>query len=344
MPLPLEDYALIGDTHTAALVGRDGSIDWLCLPRFDSPACFAALLGDESHGRWLVAPAGGVRRVRAPLPARHARARDGLPHGRRRPAGRRLDAGARRGAGRGARGALPARARAGAHGARPALRLRARGAVGAPLQDEGLVAIAGPEAVHLHPRPPRTRRGPHHRRGVRARRGRRGGVRAHLVPVARAGAAGRRRDRRDGGHDAWWRDGRTGATSSDLVRRSLDHAEGAHLRADGRDRRRADHVAARGARRRAQLGLPLLLGARRDAHAAVAALRRLPGGGARRGATGCCARSPARRARCRSCTARPASGGSRSSCSTGCRATRARRRCASATPPPTSSSSTSTAS
>ena len=56
MPLPLEDYALIGDTHTAALVGRDGSIDWLCLPRFDSGACFAALLGDPSHGRWSIAP------------------------------------------------------------------------------------------------------------------------------------------------------------------------------------------------------------------------------------------------------------------------------------------------
>ena len=57
MPLPIEAYALLGDTETAALVGRDGSIDWLCFPRFDSPACFAALLGDASHGRWKIAPA-----------------------------------------------------------------------------------------------------------------------------------------------------------------------------------------------------------------------------------------------------------------------------------------------
>ncbi|MGH9306736.1 MAG: glycoside hydrolase family 15 protein [Acidimicrobiales bacterium] len=64
MPLPIEDYAIIGDTHTAALVGRDGSIDWLCLPRFDSGACFAKLLGQDQNGFWRICPKGEVTATR----------------------------------------------------------------------------------------------------------------------------------------------------------------------------------------------------------------------------------------------------------------------------------------
>ncbi len=61
MALPIEDYGIIGDLHTVGLVGRDGSIDWLCLPRFDSGACFAKLLGTEDHGSWRIAPKGADR-------------------------------------------------------------------------------------------------------------------------------------------------------------------------------------------------------------------------------------------------------------------------------------------
>jgi GH15 family glucan-1,4-alpha-glucosidase len=56
---PIEDYALVGDLHTGALISRGGSVDWLCLPRFDSPACFAALLGDEENGHWTMSPQSG---------------------------------------------------------------------------------------------------------------------------------------------------------------------------------------------------------------------------------------------------------------------------------------------
>lgn len=60
----IEDYALVGDLETAALIGTDGSVDWWCAPRFDSPACFAALLGDPGHGRWILAPVGKTRCTR----------------------------------------------------------------------------------------------------------------------------------------------------------------------------------------------------------------------------------------------------------------------------------------
>jgi GH15 family glucan-1,4-alpha-glucosidase len=64
MAARIEDYALLGDCQTAALVARDGSVDWLCVPRFDSGACFAALLGTPEHGRWLLAPAAPVKHSR----------------------------------------------------------------------------------------------------------------------------------------------------------------------------------------------------------------------------------------------------------------------------------------
>jgi GH15 family glucan-1,4-alpha-glucosidase len=57
MSSPIEDYALISDTETCALVSKSGSVDWFCVPRFDSPACFAALLGTPGHGRWRMFPA-----------------------------------------------------------------------------------------------------------------------------------------------------------------------------------------------------------------------------------------------------------------------------------------------
>jgi Domain of unknown function (DUF5911) len=64
LPSRIKDYAVIGDTETVALVGRNGSIDWLCVPRFDSGAIFAALLGTEEHGRWLITPASPIRAMR----------------------------------------------------------------------------------------------------------------------------------------------------------------------------------------------------------------------------------------------------------------------------------------
>jgi GH15 family glucan-1,4-alpha-glucosidase len=64
LSIPIEDYAMIGDCHSAALVSKHGSIDWLCFPHFDSGACFAALLGTADHGHWSISPSGPIRNIR----------------------------------------------------------------------------------------------------------------------------------------------------------------------------------------------------------------------------------------------------------------------------------------
>src|SRR4051812_3549215 len=85
----IEDHGIIGDLHTAALVSTDGDIDWLCLPRFDSPSVFASLLDDERGGRFTVRCTGATRVKQMYLPARRQPAR--APGARRQRAGRRRD-------------------------------------------------------------------------------------------------------------------------------------------------------------------------------------------------------------------------------------------------------------
>ena len=145
MALDIEDYALISDCQSGALVGRNGSIDWLCLPRFDSPSMFGALLGNEEHGRWLLAPADPAASCPALVSERDLHPLDAVGDGDRPGRGDRLHAPRRRARHR-APGARPQRKRRHAHGPADPFRLRLVRALGATAerrQGAGTVSRTG---------------------------------------------------------------------------------------------------------------------------------------------------------------------------------------------------------
>ena len=281
----IEDYGLIGDLQTAALVGRNGSIDWLCFPRFDSGACFAALLGNEENGRWLLAPDCEIERVERryrehslvhelDFHTEHGSVRviDFMP-----PRG---DAPGRRPDRRGARGE-----RADADGARPPLRLRPHRPLGAPARGRHPDRDRRPGRGRLSNAGRRARREPEHRRGLHGGGGRADSVRADLVPVPpRPAPRDHARPRLPGHVRVLGRVARPLHVRRPLLRRRLplaDGAEGDDVRPDGRHRRRADDLAPGADRRRPELGLPVLLAPRRQLRALRARRQRLRRGGRR---------------------------------------------------------------
>ena len=248
----IEDYALIGDCETAALVSKDGSIDWLCWPRFDSGACFAALLGDANNGRWRIAPAtAGMdtsvqvsRRYRGDTLILEAEFR----YRRRRGRSARLHAGARR------PGLVPSRASGGRqvrHCAdaqridRP-VRARRLRAVGNPQRDRRSPRDCGPgyaAPAHAHRD---SGRGADHDRRLRCVSRAAGAVRSHLCPVPLAPSRARRRAAIHGRILGVVGEHLPGPRTAGRDHHALaDHVEGSDLCADWGHHRRADDLAAR---------------------------------------------------------------------------------------------------
>ena len=274
---------------SGALVGRDGSVDWLCLPRFDSDACFAALLGAPEHGRWLIAPEGEVRRTRRRYRPGTAILETTFETDEGEVAGDRLHAAQRRCRARRSDPHRPGRARRGAdaHRADRALRLRQRGAVGAAAGFRHQ-RDRGPGRAGAAHRGRSARRGFHDDRRVQRRRGCERAVHPRLPPLlSPPGAAARCfslprgdravLDRMVRAVRVW----RSRAAALARCRGALaDHAEMPVVPSDRRHHRGAHDLAARAAGRRAQLGLPLLLDPGCDAYALRAAQLRLPRRGA----------------------------------------------------------------
>ena len=193
------------------------------------------------------------------------------------------------------------------------VRLRLDRPLGRAAHERGISAIAGPDKLRLRSWVEHRGEGLDHRRRVHRQGGAAGPVHPGLAPVDRAAAAGLDAEGAIRDADAWWRawsQPLRGPAARPRGRDPLaDHPQGADLRADRRDRRRGDDLAPREARRRAQLGLPLLLAPRRDVHPAGAGQRRAISTRRAPGANGCSARWPAGPTTSRSCTAWPASGG-----------------------------------
>ena len=278
MSAPIEDYGIIGNAYTAALVSRGGSIDWLCLPRFDSESVFAALLGEPEHGRWLIAPEDPVGALVAPLPRRDRHPGDPVRDRRRRAS--RSSTSCRCADGEDQVDLIRlVRGDSGRVRMRTEIVLRfdyGRGIPWVRQQFGGPSAVAGPNAIQfvtpvaLRGTPELTTVGEF---TVSA---------GETVPFTMSWypshhKAFRYRDPHDAllATENWWHDWSSHCTLQGPWREAdhplADHAEDADLRADRRHRRGGDDLVAGMDRRRAQLGLSVLLDPRCDADALRAA-------------------------------------------------------------------------